>query len=303
LKNATEFVKKFKTFRKKLPKEEVIYSNHGPIGELIYSHLLWNATAKQADAAYKKLIDAVVDMNDLRMNHVFEMIEIIGVAYPQAEERAKRLKSVLNAIYKREHNVTLDSLEGVGKRDVREYFETLNGITLFACNRVISMSFEVAAVPVDDRTLDALISNKIVHEEVSLVETSAWLGRQVKATEVLEIHACLQAWVELQPVRKQAKKKVVKKAPLKKAVVKKSPKQKAKKETTKKKVTKKVTKKKVTKKSATKKTVNKKEAKKPTTKKIVKKKVTKKSATKKIVKKKVAKKKTPKKTVRKKTKK
>jgi len=212
VKNATDFAKKFKTFRKKLPKEEVIYSTHGPIGELIYSHLLWNATMKQADAAYKKLLDATVDMNDLRMNHVFEMIEIIGVAYPQAEERAKRLRSVLNAIYKREHNVTLDSLEGVGKRDVREYFETLNGITLFACNRVISMSFEVAAVPVDDRTLDALISNKIVHEEVSLIETSTWLGRQVKATEVLEIHACLQAWVELQPVRKQAKKKKGQKA-------------------------------------------------------------------------------------------
>ena len=298
MKNATEFVKKFKTFRKKLPKEEVIYSTHGPIGELIYSHLLWNATMKQADAAYKKLLDATVDMNDLRMNHVFEMIEIIGVAYPQAEERAKRLKSVLNAIYKREHNVTLDSLEGVGKRDVREYFETLNGITLFACNRVISMSFEVAAVPVDDRTLDALISNKIVHEEVSLVETSAWLGRQVKATEVLEMHACLQAWVELQPVRKPVKKKIVKKAPSKKSVEKKAPKQETKKETIKKKVAKKVakrvTKKKVTKKPATKKTAKKKEAKKPTTKKAVKKKVVKKKTTKKIVKKKIVKKKTKK---------
>jgi hypothetical protein len=298
VKNATDFAKKFKTFRKKLPKEEVIYSTHGPIGELIYSHLLWNATMKQADAAYKKLLDATVDMNDLRMNHVFEMIEIIGVAYPQAEERAKRLKSVLNAIYKREHNVTLDSLEGVGKRDVREYFETLNGITLFACNRVISMSFEVAAVPVDDRTLDALISNKIVHEEVSLVETSAWLGRQVKATEVLEMHACLQAWVELQPVRKPVKKKIVKKAPSKKSVEKKAPKQETKKETIKKKVAKKVakrvTKKKVTKKPATKKTAKKKEAKKPTTKKAVKKKVVKKKTTKKIVKKKIVKKKTKK---------
>ena len=298
MKNATDFAKKFKTFRKKLPKEEVIYSTHGPIGELIYSHLLWNATMKQADAAYKKLLDATVDMNDLRMNHVFEMIEIIGVAYPQAEERAKRLKSVLNAIYKREHNVTLDSLEGVGKRDVREYFETLNGITLFACNRVISMSFEVAAVPVDDRTLDALISNKIVHEEVSLVETSAWLGRQVKATEVLEMHACLQAWVELQPVRKPVKKKIVKKAPSKKSVEKKAPKQETKKETIKKKVAKKVakrvTKKKVTKKPATKKTAKKKEAKKPTTKKAVKKKVVKKKTTKKIVKKKIVKKKTKK---------
>jgi len=283
VKNATEFAKKFKTFRKKLPKEEVVYRNHGPIGEVIYSHLLWNATAKQANAAYEKLMQAAVDMNDLRMNHVFEMVEIIGVSYPQAEERAKRLKSVLNAIYKREHNVTLDSLEGVGKRDVREYFETLNGITPFVCNRVISMSFEVAAVPVDDRTLDALIANNIVHEEVDVVETSAWIGRQVKATEVLEVHACLQAWVEVQPARKP----VFKKAPAKKKAAKKATKKKivkkVVKKVSKKKVSKKVAKKKVSKKAAKK--VAKKVAKKKVAKKVAKKKVAKKTTTKKKTKK------------------
>jgi len=283
VKNATEFAKKFKTFRKKLPKEEVVYRNHGPIGEVIYSHLLWNATAKQANTAYEKLMHAAVDMNDLRMNHVFEIVEIIGVSYPQAEERAKRLKSVLNAIYKREHNVTLDSLEGVGKRDVREYFETLNGITPFVCNRVISMSFEVAAVPVDDRTLDALIANNIVHEEVDVVETSAWIGRQVKATEVLEVHACLQAWVEVQPTRKP----VVKKAPAKK---------KAAKKVTKKKVAKKVAKK-VTKKKVAKK-VSKKASKKKVAKKVAKK-APKKKVAKKVAKKKVAKKTTTKKKTKK----
>ena len=289
MKNATEFAKKFKTFRKKLPKEDVSHSEHGAIGEVIYSHLLWNATARQASIAYKKMISATVDLNDLRMNHVFEMIEIIGVSYPQAEERAKRLKSVLNAIYKREHNVTLESLEGAGKRDIREYFETLNGITPFVCNRVISMSFDVAAVPVDERTLDALIASGIVHEDAGVADTAAWLGRQIKASDVIHTHVSLQAWVETQPVRKPTKQKVVKKAP------KKSP---AKKKTVSKK---KVAKKKV----APKKTVKKKVAKKATSKKATSKKATSKKVTKKkTVKKNPAKKKVAKKkTTKKKTKK
>jgi hypothetical protein len=303
VKNATEFAKKFKTFRKKLTNEDVVHSEHGAIGEVIYAHLLWNATAKQATAAYKKMISASVDMNDLRMNHVFEMVELIGVSYPQAEDRAKRLKTVLNAIYKREHNVSLDSLEGAGKRDIREYFETLSGITPFVCNRVISLSFDVSAVPVDDRTLDALVTNGIVHEDADVADTAAWLGRQIKATEVLAVHAGLQSWVEQQPVKKpvkkKAKKKVVKKAPAKKKVAKKKV---VKKAPAKKKVAKKAA---ANKKVVAKKAVTKVAKKSPVKKKAAtKKKVTKKPATKKTTKKKVAKKKVAKKkTTKKKTKK
>ncbi|MAI67947.1 MAG: hypothetical protein CMJ26_08760 [Phycisphaerae bacterium] len=294
MKNATEFAKKFKTFRKKLTNEDVVHSEHGAIGEVIYAHLLWNATTKQATAAYKKMISASVDMNDLRMNHVFEMVELIGISYPQAEDRAKRLKTVLNAIYKREHNVSLDSLEGAGKRDIREYFETLSGITPFVCNRVISLNFDVSAVPVDERTLDALVTNGIVHEDADVADTAAWLGRQIKATEVLAVHAGLQSWVEQQPVKKpvkkKAKKKVVKKTPAKKKVAKKAPANKkvvAKKSVTKKKVVTKVAKKSpVKKKAATKKKVTKKPATKKTTKKkVAKKKVAKKKTTKKKTKK------------------
>tara|TARA_X000001036_G_scaffold159306_1_gene151165 strand:- start:1187 stop:2071 length:885 start_codon:yes stop_codon:yes gene_type:complete len=294
VKNATEFAKKFKTFRKKLTNEDVVHSEHGAIGEVIYAHLLWNATTKQATAAYKKMISASVDMNDLRMNHVFEMVELIGISYPQAEDRAKRLKTVLNAIYKREHNVSLDSLEGAGKRDIREYFETLSGITPFVCNRVISLNFDVSAVPVDERTLDALVTNGIVHEDADVADTAAWLGRQIKATEVLAVHAGLQSWVEQQPVKKpvkkKAKKKVVKKTPAKKKVAKKAPANKkvvAKKSVTKKKAVTKVAKKSpVKKKAATKKKVTKKPATKKTTKKkVAKKKVAKKKTTKKKTKK------------------
>jgi len=288
VKNATEFAKKFKTFRKKLPTKDLSHCEHGAIGEVIYSHLLWNATARQASIAYKKMISATVDFNDLRMNHIFEMVEIIGVSYPQAEERAKRLKSVLNAIYKREHDVTLESLEGAGKRDIREYFESLNGITPFVCNRVISMSFDVAAIPVDERTLDALIASGIVHEDANVSDTASWLGRQVKAADVIHTHISLQAWVETQPVRKPAKQKVTKRVA--KKVTKKSPAKKksvAKMEVAKKK-------------TAPKKTVKKKVAKKATAKKATAKKVTKKKTVKKKpAKKKVAKKKTTKKKTKK----
>jgi hypothetical protein len=267
VKNATEYAKKFKKFRRKLPSIDVATVEQGVIGEVIYAHLLWNAAAKQASIAYKKLIDASVDLNDLRMNHIFETVDFIGVNYPQANERAKRMKAVLNSIYRREHGMHVESLEGAGKRDVRDYFETLEGITPFVTNRVISICYGVAAIPVDDRTLSVMVANELLHDTASVTDAASWLGRQVKADEVCGIHVCLHAWVELQPTPKPVKSKAAKKKSV------------AKKKVTKKKVAKKpATKKKITKKSVTKKKVSKKPA---TKKKTTKKKVAKKKGSKK----------------------
>ena len=201
MKNATEFAKKFKTFRRKMPSTDIATSKHGATGEVIYSYLLWNATTKQAKTAYKKLINASVDLNEIRVNVVSETVELIGANYPQAFERAKRLRAVLNAIYLREHSLEVSSLDGAGKREIREYYETLNGITPFVCNRVIAVQYGVAAMPVDDRTLAALITNNLIHEDADIEETISWLGRQVKADEVCDVHARIHAWVSLQPLR------------------------------------------------------------------------------------------------------
>ena len=252
MKHASEFAKKFKKFRKSLPSVDVVTREHGIVGEVIFAHLLWNAATKQANAAYKKLIHASVDLNDLRMNHIYETIDLIGVQYPQVEERAKRLKVVLNAIYKREHGVHVLSLDGAGKREVREYFDTLDGITPFVSNRVSAICFDVAAMPVDDRTLALLIANDLVHAQSSITDTASWLGRQVKADEVCEVHVCLHAWVEMQPNPKPTKPE--KKDTRKKAAIKKqAKKKKVLKKTAKKRVTKKKTptKKKIRKKWAT----------------------------------------------------
>ena len=205
MKNATEFAKKFKKFVRKLPPAEVVANEDGVIGEVIYSHLLWNADTKQAKTAYKKMINAAVDLNDLRMNHIYETVELIGTNYPRATERAKRLRSVLNAIYKREHDVVVESIDGVGKRDVREYFETLNGITPFVCNRVIALCYDVSVMPIDERTVSVMIDNGLLHEEVTVVDAASWLSRQVKSDDVCNVHARLHSWVEEQPVRTSRK--------------------------------------------------------------------------------------------------
>ena len=285
MKDATAFAKKFKTFKKKLPSVTVIANDYGVIGEVIYSHLVWNASEKDAAAAFKRLIDASVDLNDLRVNMIDESIERVGVEYPLVRDRVKRMHAVLNAIYNREHGMHIESLDGAGKREIREYFETLKGITPFVCHRVISICYNVAAVPVDERTLAILKANSVIHETTTIEDAASWLARQVKADEVVDFHGGLQAWVEIQPtpkeepkLKKSVKKKAAKKKVAKKKVTKKIAKKTAtsKKKTTKKKVTKKKVSKKVAKKAASKKKTTKKKVAKKTNKKVAKKKTTKK---------------------------
>ena len=256
MKNATEFAKKFKTFRKTLPASDGSTNKQDVVREVIYSSLLWNASSRQATAAFKKMIKSSVDLNELRVNVISETMELIGVNYPHSFERSKRLRTVLNAIYLREHSMEIASLEGAGKRDIREYFETLSGITPFVCNRVIAMQYGVAAIPIDDRTLTALASHGIISEDADIEDTTNWLGRQVKADDVCEIHAQLHAWSSTQPIKtspKPTSKKVAKGANGTAAVVKKE----TKKKSTSKKVTKSVKKKSASKKKVAKKTAKK----------------------------------------------
>jgi hypothetical protein len=252
VKNATEFAKKFKTFRKTLPTADGSVSKPNPVCEVIYSSLLWNATPRQATTAFKKMIKSSVDLNELRVNVISETMELIGVNYPHSFERSKRLRTVLNAIYLREHSMEVASLDGAGKRDIREYFETLSGITPFVCNRVIAMQYGVAAIPIDDRTHAALSSKGIISEEADIEETINWLGRQVKADDVCDVHAQLHAWASTQPVKPAPKTsakstngaaRVVSKDAKKKATSKKVTKAAKKKTTSKRKATKKTTKK------------------------------------------------------------
>ena len=252
MKNSTEYAKKFKIFCQKLPVTTAEAHADGPVAEVIYSQMLCNATSKQADSAYRKLMRACIDWNDLRMNMPRETIELIGVSYPHADDRSRRLRAILRAIYLREHDVKLSSLSEAGKTEAKEYIQTLEGMSHFVAGRVLSLSFGVSAFPIDDRTFNALMNEGLLHDEADIEEAASWLGRQVKAKDVGKVHGSIHAWVEKKAVsKKNAPKKTTKKTTKKTA---KKTVKKALAKTAKTKVTnKKVAKKKATKKKTAKK--------------------------------------------------
>jgi len=243
-----------------------------PITQLVISFLTWNATLKQADTAFEKIMAEVVDLNELRVSMNHEVVEMIGVRYPQAEERAMRLRQAMNEVFEREHDWKLNSVKTKGKRDQREYLDTLPGTPSYVAAQVALLCFGAHAMPVDDKLAALLAAEGVVEPGTTPEEAEAWLSRQVKAGDALEAHLALQAWADTKkaPAPKPEKKQPAKKVTKKKTAAKKAPAKKAaaKKAVPKKKVAKKAAKKKMAKKTAAKK----KTTKKKTTRRVAKKK-------------------------------
>ena len=234
-----------------------------PIAELVFSFLMWNATYRQADTAFGKIMAQVVDLNELRVSLTNEVIEMVGVRYPDANNRIIRMLQSMMEIFDREHDYKMGSLAAHSKREQREYLDTLPGMTPFVAARVALLAFGAHAMPVDDRLLTLLTKAGVFEPGTTPADAEGWLTRQVKAGDAMDAYLALQEWADSQRVTLPSppKAEVFKTAPVTEEPPKKTKAQ-AKKAATTKKAAKKTAKKKATKKATKKKTTKKRVAKK-----------------------------------------
>lgn len=167
-----------------------------PIDQFVYSSLLWDSTHAKAYTALKRIKAATVDYNDFRVGSYEEIIDILGERYPRVSHRAERLRASLNDIYGREHAVSLDSLGQMGKREARAFLDSLVGAIPFVTARVMLVSFDAHAIPLDERTHGLLVTEGVLEEGVDIPKAIGILERAVKAADGLAVHDKLQAWSE-----------------------------------------------------------------------------------------------------------
>ncbi len=178
-----------------------------PIEVLIRSFLMWESTTELADKAYDQLHNHIVDFNDLRVSMPQEIIEGIGEDYPRALDRAQRIRATLRDIYNREHAVNLDRLSQLGKREVKKYLESADGITPYVASRVMLLCFATHAMPIDDQLRTLLINIGAADDSAETPELTSWLSRQIKADDGPSTHFALQAWADKEVARLGQKKK------------------------------------------------------------------------------------------------
>jgi endonuclease III len=198
VKNAARSTKQFTTLMKRIgPVSPPDFPDgEDPIAVLVLSFLMWQSTTEKALTAYAALKRAIVDFNDLRVSMAQETADIIGVRYPHVLERCQRLRATLRDIYAREHIVSLDALDKLGKRDIRKYIESLDGIVPYVASRVLLLGFQTHTIPVDEQLRDLLVEQEVADEGMDVAELSMWLERHVMASEGVPAHHTLQAWVD-----------------------------------------------------------------------------------------------------------
>lgn len=173
--------------------------------ELIRSFLVWEAGAGFAERVLRRIRDHVVDFNELRVFLPDEISGMMGAEDPRSQERAERLRASLNEVYSREHDMRLAHLTDEGKRDIRAYLDTLDGMHPFVAARVTLLCFGGHAFPIDGRLRDALSRARVVPADHAPGEVGSWIERQVRAGEAASNYAALEALVEAQTPRPAAR--------------------------------------------------------------------------------------------------
>lgn len=167
-----------------------------PVEQLVVSFLNWETSRRQAEQAWERLMQQLVDINDLRVSLDSELIAIIGEDYPLATQRVIRMREALNEVYRREHDVNMNSIAGKGKKEQRAYLETLPGAPPYVVSQVFLLAFGGHGIPVDRKLVALLAREEVVEAEMSPEDTEAFLLKNIKADEALEAHLKLQGWAD-----------------------------------------------------------------------------------------------------------
>ncbi|MCH8822850.1 MAG: hypothetical protein IH984_05005 [Planctomycetes bacterium] len=199
MKQVVDPAKNLSALLEKLDKPEQPVETLDPLDTLIESFLMWDSTRVKAKAAYELLMQSVVDYNDLRVSVPGEIAAYMGENYPQAEERAQSIKLVLRDIYLREHEVTLKSLTDKGKREIKKYLRSLDGMVGYVADRVMLLCYSIHCIPADDFLRRALADINACDGSQELPELASWLTRHIKASQAVTTHFALQKWVDEKP--------------------------------------------------------------------------------------------------------
>jgi endonuclease III len=194
MKNATKHAEDLRSLMKRLvrdcrpePKEPL-----DPLNALVRGAMSLDVPDARADEAMAAIGREFVDLNELRVATELEVQEMLGTKYPAIERRVSMITQALNAIFEKEHTLSLDRLKTISKRDARQFLRDLPEMHPFVEAYVMLFAFDGHAVPVDDQMLAYLREAGIVEADTPLDEAQRFVEHAVKAEESYEMYACVR---------------------------------------------------------------------------------------------------------------
>jgi len=161
-----------------------------PLGELIFTVLSQHTSDKNTYPAYESLRARFDDWDEVRRAQVRSIVAAIRRA-GLANQKAPRIKGILQEIHRREGRTSLDSLDAMPTDAAADYLGSLHGVgpktvacvLLFACGRPV--------LPVDTHVYRLGKRLGLIESTISAEVAHAVLGRLVPDRLVLDFHVKL----------------------------------------------------------------------------------------------------------------
>jgi len=183
-----------------------------PVEQIVLAILAYNEPLDKAQAILHKFKSYYVDFNELRVAQPGELAGHMGPSSVQTMAKAKRIQSVLQAIFDRENTFDLKFLQSKSKHELESYFSQVPGTDNYLLASVILRCCDRQAFPLDEKMLSACKELGLTEGEVNLEAMQAYLERQLKSGEsyafccLLKKYSCQEA-TRMERIKKAAKKK------------------------------------------------------------------------------------------------
>ena len=194
MKNATKHAEDLRSLVKKLAKEHKPDPKPTlePLKALVRGAMAYDASDARADEAMDVIAREFVDLNELRVATELEVQDMVGQRFPGIEKRVAMVTAILNAIFEKEHTLSLDRLKTLSKKDARAALKGLAEVHPFVEAYTMLFGFDAPAVPVDDTMLQYLKDHAVVEATTTLDEAQRFLEHAVKGEEQYDLFAVLR---------------------------------------------------------------------------------------------------------------
>lgn len=207
MKNATKHADSLKSLAKKLIKEHKPEprKDQDALWALVRGAMSYDVADSRVNDAIKVIEREFVDLNELRVATELEVQALLGQRYPAIEERVKLITAVMNAIFEKEHTLSLDRLKDISRRDARQFLRDLPEMNAFVEAYIMLMSFDGHCVPIDEQMLEHLIDEEIVEEGTGVEEAQKFVEHHLKPEDHHPFYVALRSAVTEGKGKKKAK--------------------------------------------------------------------------------------------------
>lgn len=164
-----------------------------PLRALVLGVLREGCDETRAQRVMAQIDEEFVDINELRVATELELAGMMGHSYPEAAERAVRLRELLMSVFDAEGRLSIERMAALNKKEQRSCLRGLPMMTPFVEAHVSVLGFGQAAVPVDEMMCRYLVHGGALEPEATLDEAQRFLEAHLKADECWPFFAACRA--------------------------------------------------------------------------------------------------------------